>query len=661
MKKSLLLITLLATLFSPRLLAADFPFGTVLQTELEQKNYPADSNAHGVVLNEFGKSFITERSDHIALYHEYHVKIKIFDSKAFKEGNIEIPIGKGDNDTGDEEIINIQGVTYYLDDNGSLHKADLDPKKVFTVKENKYYNTVKFAMPGLRNGCIIEYSYTLISPFIFNYRKWDFQSDIPKMHSEYNASIPAIYNYNVVLRGRLKLTKTASTLERECFTSGGIKCDCSNINWSMDNVPAFEEEDYMTAAKNFLSAIYFELSDYTSLRNGLKVKVAKEWPDIDYTLKTNNYFGSEIKRTGLMKARIKDIIAGKTDELSKAKAVYTFIQKNIKWNGFYSKYSDDGIRKALDDHSGSIGDINLALIAALSAAGLNTEAVLISTREHGSVNKLYPTESDFNYVIAKVNIGDKKYLLDASDKLLGFGMLPLRCINDQGRVLSMSHPSYWMDVTEPQKKSAITTLDLTLQTDGKFKGAFTRYSYGYEGYEKRNQIKKFNSTEEYVDNLDEASHNFKITKSAIDNLDSLEAPLIEHYDIEINTHFTGESITLNPRLFGRVTLSPFKLADRTYPVDMGMPSDTRYLLTLHLPDGYQVESAPKDIAITMPNNGGSIISGFANNEGAGYNFSQLVKFNKPVYATEEYPYLKEMYNRLILSQKTEIVFKKTTK
>ena len=661
MKKPLLLVTLLFLLSNFKLYAADFPFGSVLLADLEQKSYPADTNAHGVVLNEFGKSFITERTDRIVLMHEYHVRIKIFDAKAFKEGNIEISLGKGDSNIADEEITNIEGITYYLDEHGSMQKVELDPKKVFRVSENKYYNAVKFAMPGLHNGCIIEYKYTLTSPFLFNYRKWDFQSDIPKIHSEYNASIPAIYNYNIVLRGRLKITKTTSFADRECFTSGSTKCDCSNLTWAMDNIPAFEEEDYMTAPKNFISAMYFELSDYTSLSNGNKVKITKTWPDIDYTLKSNEYFGSQIKRAGLMKDRIKDIIAAQPDELSKAKAIYSYIQKNIKWNNFYSKYSDDGIRKALDEHTGSIGDINLALIAALSAAGLNTEAVLLSTRDHGSVNKLYPTESDFNYVVAKVNIGDKSYLLDASEKLMPFGTLPLRCINDQGRVLSLTHPSYWLDIAEPQKKSAINSLDLTLQPNGKFKGTVTKYSYGYEAYEKRKQIKKFNSMEEFVENLDEASHKFKITKSSIDNLDSLELPLVERYDIELDSHLTNDRIYITPFLLSRTTVNPFKLTERSYPVDMGIPSDNRYLLLLHMPDDYEVETAPKDIAITMPNNGGSIVSGFANNEGAGYNFSQMIRFTKPVYAIEEYPYLKEMYNRLILSEKTEIVFKRKAK
>ena len=79
---------------------------------------------------------------------------------------------------------------------------------------------------------------------------------------------------------------------------------------------------------------------------------------------------------------------------------------------------------------------------------------MLSTRDHGFVNDLYPAINDFNYVVAKANIGDKSYMLDASDPLLPFGVLPLTCLNDKGRVFSLDKPSYWMDLNLPQKEKS---------------------------------------------------------------------------------------------------------------------------------------------------------------------------------------------------------------
>ncbi len=39
--------------------------------------------------------------------------------------------------------------------------------------------------------------------------------------------------------------------------------------------------------------------------------------------------------------------------------------------------------------------------------------------------------------------------MDATDPLLSFGMLPMRCLNDQGRVMSLISLSYWIDIATP--------------------------------------------------------------------------------------------------------------------------------------------------------------------------------------------------------------------
>jgi len=36
----------------------------------------------------------------------------------------------------------------------------------------------------------------------------------------------------------------------------------------------------------------------------------------------------------------------------------------------------------------------------------------------------------------------------------------------------------------------------------------------------------------------------------------------------------------------------------------------------------------------------------------------MIKFNKSIYTATEYPYLKELYNKVIQSEKAEMIFKK---
>ena len=386
--------------------------------------------------------------------------------------------------------------------------------------------------------------------------------------------------------------------------------------------------------------------------------MTKEWKDIDYQLKTNSDFGSQLKRKGLFKDRIAPLVAGKTDDLIKGRAIYVYLQKWYKWNNFRGIYSD-GIGKAMDAHTGSVADINFSLFAALQSAGLNSEVVLLSTRDNGMVNTLYPALSNFDYVVTKLNIGDKSFYLDATDPLLPFGMLPFRCLNDKGRVISLDKPSYWVDLNLSQREKSTYNYDFTLQENGKIKGTITNYSIGYEAYKRRTAIKKFNTTDEYVEDLNSRLPKIKILSSEITNLDSLDLGVGEKYEVEIDLYnkLDGNRLTFNPFLLDKINTNPFKLAERSFPVDWGMPSDDRYILTMHLPEQYKIEKPPQIIATGLPNNGGKFLTSYEA-DGNSFTFSHVIQFNKSVYNSEEYPYLKELYNKIIQSEKNELVFTK---
>ncbi|MFC0515968.1 DUF3857 domain-containing protein [Mucilaginibacter angelicae] len=627
-------------------------------SEMDMVKYDKDPQANAVFLNEFGKTRIDEVSDHIRMIFTYHAKIKILSKEGLSKGTIAIPIHNGENSG--EDVQNISGTTYYKDDNGTVQQAELDTKKVYTVKDYKYGSTVKFALPALRPGCIIEYKYEVVSPYWDLFHGWNFQDDIPKIYSQYEVHIPGFWTFNASIRGSLKLTKSTSEVERECFSSGGSKADCSHITYAMKDIPAFVEEDYMTARKNFLSAIFFELVEWTNPYTSVKSVVSKEWSDVDRQLKISEGFGSQIKRTSLLKERIAPVIAGKTDELDKAKTIYTWVQKQLKWNDYIGIESNEGIKKALDAHTGSIADINLTLVTALSAAGLNAEPVLLSTREHGMVNMLYPVLTDFNYVIARVTIGDKTYLLDATDPLLSFGLLPLKCVNDKGRVISLNKPSYWIDLGTQPKAATTRAIELTLLDNGKLKGTITNYYKGYDAFEKRKAIKKFNSVDEYVEDFDEKQPKLKVLKSEIVNLDSLDNPLKESFDVEIDAfnNANRDRLSFNPFIWQKRTTNPFKLAERDYPVDWGYASDDRLVLVMHLPSQYTIETPPAAVAFALPNKGGMFATTFETQDNNTFTFSNITQFNKSTYDSAEYPYLKELYNKIILTEKADMIFKK---
>ena len=142
-------------------------------------------------------------------------------------------------------------------------------------------------------------------------------------------------------------------------------------------------------------------------------------------------------------------------------------------------------------------------------------------------------------------------------------------------------------------------------------------------------------------------------------LEYTQVNLIEKYELEINISdkLNGNSLAFNPFFWGRLENNPFKLSERSYPVDLGMPSDERLVLTIHLPPQYTVEAPPQIFSLGIPGNGGKFITNYEPGENS-FSFSHIIQLNKPVYDSGEYPYLKKLYNKIVQSEKAEIIFKK---
>jgi anthranilate/para-aminobenzoate synthase component I len=202
MNRFLLLLTFASLSVISFAQKGDFDFGKVTYKELEMSKYEPDTSAVAVVLNEFGQARINDEQNVIF---DYHVKIKILKSLGQREGNIYIPLYK--NGSYVETLLSAKGSTFNFDANHAWKENKLDPKNVFTEKTNKYLNEVKFALPDVRVGSVIEVMYSTESPFRFQFHPWEFQSDIPKINSEYWCKIPANWIYNITLRGYFKLSK----------------------------------------------------------------------------------------------------------------------------------------------------------------------------------------------------------------------------------------------------------------------------------------------------------------------------------------------------------------------------------------------------------------------------------------------------------------------
>ncbi|RAW01802.1 DUF3857 domain-containing protein [Pseudochryseolinea flava] len=627
-----------------------FKFGATYR-DLAIERYAPDTTAYAVVVDEFGETFFENGGDY-RLIHNYHVRIKILKSEGVKLGDVTIALRKYESEI--ETVSEIRASSFNIV-NGSMVETKLEQKSIFTERVNDDYSQKKFAIPNVKVGTVIEYSYALSSPFTYNFHPWKFQDEIPKMSSEYWANIPANYNYNISLRGYLKLTKNESEVSRACYRTA----DCSRLKWGMKDIPAFVEEPYMTASSNYIAAIRFELSE-VQFFDGTKKKYTKEWRDAIDELRKRDDFGVQLRRgKDILDQHIALVIAGETDSLAKAKRVYEFIQGWYDWNDEFGFLSDKGIKKAFDQKTGNVADVNLSLIAALREAGFNANPVLLSTRKHGAVTELFPVLSEFNYVVASVKIKNKMYMLDATDDMLPFGLIAERCLNGKGRLID-NRESRWVDLVAGEKSKKINVVALLANAEGKLNGTITTSYFGYEASYKRAEILTAGSEEEFIKAEIKNEKNHSIEKIAIQNATDVSKPLVitSTVSLEPFDNLTGGTSLFNPFIAGKWR-NPFKSKDRIYPLDYGAPREEILIFSMQIPPNIDLVDIPAKVGLLLPNGGGRFISE-AKQTGNLITVSSSIAISKSFYDAHEYRYVRELYDNIVSVQNTDLVLKPVT-
>lgn len=630
-----------------------FPFGEISASDLAFTSFAGDKNAHAVVLREEGNYYFDISTNRIVLVKEYHAKIKILVKEGFDEGTITIPYYRGSG--GAEKVENIRAITH----NGE-RKTSVLPGSIFDKGINEYWGEKAFTFSDIREGSILEYSYKIISPYISGFDGWTFQSGLPKLYSEFNAKVPGNYRYNRALTGALTLDVNDAKLLRECFrVPGAIKAaDCEVLRYVMTNIPAFKEEDFMLAPTNYRSQIEFELSEHYRL-DGVTERYTKTWEDVDKQFKNDRDLGRQLTKKGFFERNAPADLFLEKDDLTRAKNIYNFVRDYYTWNGVKGIYTDVRVNEAYENRKGNVGEINISLINLLNVAGIKTELMLISTREHGLPKKSHPVMSDFNYVIARAVINDTTYLLDATDKFIPFGMLPFRCLNYYGRVMDFKDVSSWLaiDVKEDNKYSvrAQITLDPELR---KASGIWDELNTGYQAVDRRKTIHE-TKEEDYLSEIEgRLSGALKITDYELSVERSSEKVVSERIHFEIDQIFKDDAVYLNPFLPKFFGSNPFTAENRQFPVDFGYDRQYTYTVSIILPEGYGASNLPAGSEYKLANNKG-LLKFDSSRSGNNISLYFNLILNSSIFSVGEYDELQTLfYKALDIQNNSLIIIKK---
>nr|WP_315214980.1 DUF3857 domain-containing protein [uncultured Flavobacterium sp.] len=657
----LFFVLILFTFFT-KVGAQNFELGKVSIAEIEEKVHPKDSSAVAAILYKKAKTLFNYNIiNGFTVLHEYEYRIKIYKKEGLSWANFEVPYYVGYEDMNKDMVKFSNGVTYNLE-NGTVVKTKLNSEGSFKENLNDYWNQASITLPNVKVGSVIEFKYTLRSENIVKFPVFNIQYDIPVNYTEYRTEIPGFYLYKTISVGYVnvvsdsKLVNGYKNYEDEHNQTRRLGFKQVNSIYTAQNVPALIEEDYVDNLKNYRSAIRHELETVSFPEQPVK-DYSVTWEGVAKTIYKDKNFGKELDERTYIEQDVMAILKDAVTPKEKLDLIFKFVQNKMNWNGDYGYYTDKGVKKAYLDRTGNIAEINFILIAMLKRAGINVSPVLTSTLQHGVPT--YPSRTDFNYVIAAVQIDDKQILLDATNKFNSPNILPLQVLNWTGRLIRQDGSSEEINLvpTVPSKKNNILLLDI--ESTGKIKGKLRILRTDYEALSFREKNTKVNQ-ENYLEKLENDLNNIEISDYAIENISTdLSKPVVETITFATANQFEiiADKMFINPLLFYTMNKNPFVQETRQMPVYFMYPKQEKYAINFDIPNGYTVESIPKAVLISTPDNV-AVFTMDVNRLENKIQISITREINRALVTADFYNILKDYFKKMIEKQNEKIILTK---
>ena len=650
--------------------AQELELGKVSFNELKEISHPKDSSAVAAILYNKGKTFFKYTdADRFTIVTEVETRVKIYKKEGYDWATkaVEYYIGSSPS----EQVSFSKAVTYNLVE-GKIEKTKLKSEGEFKEKKNKFWGVAKMTMPNVKEGSVIEYKYTIESPFISTFPEWKFQEKIPVNYSEYTTDVPEYYHYNSFFKGFLMPIVTKSSQGRSILTSSKkrngihtVSTTFSNdkieyqsyvVKYVINDIAAVKDEAFVNNIDNYSSSVMHELAS-ENFPNTLPKLYAADWESIVKSIYENENFGGELNKKNYFEEDLNVISAGLTDRNQKMTAIFQFVKERMNWNKYTGYYCNDGVKTAYKQKTGNIAEINLILTSMLQSAGFKARPVLVSTRSNGVA--FFPNKSAYNYVIVAVEEGNNVILLDASDKYSLPNQIPFRALNWFGRLIRENGSSETVDLM--YKTISKENISLTYKIDevGVVTGKIFKQYSDYNAQIFRSNYVGLNE-QQYLEKLENRSNQIEISEYQRNNEHEIYQPVQENFSFKGNNFcdVVADKIFISPMLFLSPKQNPFDQEKREYPVDFGFPFQDRYNITFEIPQGYEIESIPTAIYLKMQEENICSFKYIIQANGNQIQLSITQDVYVPIVNPNDYQALKEFYKKIIEKQNEKIILKK---
>jgi len=634
-------------------------YGKVSNYELNMKSYDKDSTAEAVIIYDDGYTAYDYFNDQFKINQILKQKIKILKQEGVGRATISLPYYyKSNSDR--ESITNFEAYTYNME-NGKVVKTKLEKKYIFDEEINNRYRQMKFSMPNVKVGSIIEFKYDKSSEHIYDLPSWYIQTNIPVIHSSYEVLIPEYFLFNIETRGYENI-KVEENPQAQQFNIGEsskgverVTCQSRNIKYTAENVPALKNEPYVWCKSDFTSEVHFELRA-TMFPNSFYKPYSNTWENLDTTIKNETDFGTNLKMSNPFKDEIKALTDTVKAEKKKIELIYSFIKNKISWNDSYSFYGNRA-KEAIKNKTGDNGQINMILLSALKDAHIKAYPVLISRRSQGRIPFTYASFDKLTtFIVAASTPDGKTYYMDGSATYGGLNMLPTDLLVDRGRVFDESIAEKWVDLTKIAQSQTNYFIKSSISKEGILNGTISNMYTNQMAYKYKSRFFGAKDSTEFIQKLENNNH-IKVNMFSISGRDKLSNMTQENINYSCELNPQGDFLYVNPMVITHLDKNPFTQSERKLPVEFDYPHVFIISNTIEIPQNYKVEELPKSIKISLPDNAGSCIYQITQDQNS-IQFNYRFNLNQTIFPQSSYSSIRDFYAQVATKNAELIVLKK---
>jgi hypothetical protein len=579
----LLLISLVRLQFPGRPIEAGDEWQPIDPADLKMTSEPKAPGAPAIYLYRQVDRQETGRGNHTEFN---YVRIKILTEEGRKYANVEIPYSKATSG-----INGIRARTIHPDGSIVNFEGKIFENTIVKSKTLKYLAKT-FTLPDAQVGSIIEYRYTLDleDNYLFA-SNW--------MVSEDLFTRKAVFSLKPYERWPLQWNWPAGLPPG----TNPPKQDPDHvIRMTAVDVPAFQTEDHMPPENEVKFRVNFVYDE-----DGFESDPARFWKK--YGKKQFEQTEKFVDRRKAMEQAVSQIISPSDPADTKLRKIYARCQQ-VRNLDFARRDElakpeklkpNENVEDVWKNGVGSGKDINLLFLALARAGGFEAYYVRLSGRSEFFFRKerMNSRELDADTVLVKSE--GKDLYLDPATKFAPYGLMPWMETGVTGlRIDNQGGTWIQTEVPESSNCKVVRQADLKLDEEGSLEGSVKVTYTGLEALGKRLSYRLSDDTqrkeylEEELKNVIPAAAEVELKNKP--DWNSSDEKFVAEYSVKVPgwANPAGKHVVLPLSLFAGAQKHMFEHSQRTYAIYFAYMFQTEDATRIALPEGWKVESLPKE-------------------------------------------------------------------